>query len=411
MPISDLEFLQIQTMLDKIGVIDFQYQKEKKKDSFNIFNLLIRKFDEVNLHSRFIYELLNPEGSHGFENLFLNTFLANLQITDISLENVKVRKEYKNIDLLITNKSQAVIIENKLWANDRWEQLQGYYEKMVNEGFKDIRVVYLSIDGRPPEDFSIGTLSLLADWEDIFFMASYENDIDRWLESCIKEAYDKPTLRETLVQYKLLVNEISGKTMNKDERDEIIHFLAQGDNILRAKKIAENWKDIRWFTEWDFWNDLEKTIKAEYQIMDTQKYDSHKLDSVVHHSRNRNPWYGIMIKIGEYDNTDACIFIERGQGDVYYGLTMILDHSKWISNDEKFNGIAKKLESFSDWEKENHWLGGNYCEPKINFTNFSNDATLKLVNENYRRSYVTSLWHDIKKYIEMVRIAINEENA
>lgn len=400
------KFLPIKLLLNKANVIDFQYRKEKNKDSFNIFNLLSRKFDEVNIHSRFLFELLNPDGSHGLNRAFLELFLRDMQIMGFSLDEVRVRREYRNIDLLITNKNQAIIIENKLWANDRWEQLQGYYLRILNEGFKDIRVVYLSLDGKNPEEYSIGTLPLLPNWQDIFYTISYESDLNKWLENCIKEAYDRPTIRETLKQYRLLVNEITGKTMNTEERDEIINLIAEDNNILYAKKIAENWNHIRWFTEWWFWTELEEKISLDYRILDLQKYDSANLDSVVHHGRNRNPWYGIMIKIGEYLDSDACIFIERGQTDVYYGLTLVKNNHRL--EDTKFQALANKLEDFSDWGFEGSWIAGNYCEPKINFGSFSNETTLKLINETFRNDYINNLWVSMKEYIVKVQRALLE---
>ena len=44
-------------------------------DKFNIFSILRKSSDEVNLHSKFIYELLNPNGSHQQGDIFLNLFI------------------------------------------------------------------------------------------------------------------------------------------------------------------------------------------------------------------------------------------------------------------------------------------------------------------------------------------------
>src|SRR5258708_4440017 len=168
MTFSESELTQLQILLDRVGSIDLKYQESRQKNKFNIFNLIAKKFDEVNLHSRFIYELLNPKGSHGYKTCFLEKLLFHLQISDFQMEGVQVYREYRNIDLLIKNNKQAIVIENKLWAVDQQEQLQRYYELLKQEGYQDIRIFYLSIDGKEPSDHSIGTLNLLPNWNSIY---------------------------------------------------------------------------------------------------------------------------------------------------------------------------------------------------------------------------------------------------
>ncbi|MDT3403758.1 PD-(D/E)XK nuclease family protein [Mucilaginibacter terrae] len=402
---------QLQVLLDQIGLIDFQFKKNRQKNRFNIFNLLERKFDEVNLHSKLIYELINPKAEHCFGLIFLEKLLGQFGILGFELNNVKVRKEYKKIDILISNNKQAIVIENKLWAPDQPEQLQRYYDILFNEGYRDIKLFYLSIDGKEPDDNSTGNLILLESYKQVLFTVSYETDIDQWLEYCVKEAYNHPPLRETLLQYRSLVQEISGKTMNKEEMDEIIDFLAEGDNVLKAKKIAENWKNVKWFTEWYFWRDLETIINGEYEVLDYMKYDSNKLSSVVHNSRNRNPWYGIMFRIGEFSGADAHLLIERSFSDVYYGLTMIVNGKRNLNEDPKFSELAKRVLEFSDWGVEEYWIAGHYCEPKINFESFSNDSTLKLLNDDFRAKYLNDLWLLIKQFVIMVQQVLGDYNT
>jgi hypothetical protein len=407
MTLSQTELDKLQLLLDQTAHIDYQYKKTRNQDRFNIFNILSGKFDEVNLHSRFLYELINPLGSHNCDNLFLNLFLNQLHVNDFDLSNVKVRREYRKIDLLITNKNQAIVIENKLWAIDQPAQLQRYYELLEKEGYNNIKIFYLSINGKDPEDHSIGILKQRINWSTLFATISYREDIEQWLENCIKESYSKPVLRETLIQYRALIWEISGRTMHKEEMDEIIEFLAQGENMVKAKKIAENWNNAKWFTEWYFWRDLDKIISCEYEIKGLQKYSSDNLNSIIHNRRNRNPYYGLMFKIGNYLDAEACIFIERGgeMESVYYGLTMVIGQTREQSGDIKFNQLATKISEFSEWFQETHWIGGNYCNPEINFNLFSDPVTLKLLNDEYRAYYISNLWQQIKVFLEK---ALNE---
>jgi hypothetical protein len=411
MNISSSELNQIQTLLDKIGVIDFQYQKTRTKNKFNIFNLLSKRFDEVNFHSKFIHELLNPKGSHGYGFAFLGKLLSELQLSEFKIEDAEVYKEYKNIDILIkNNRKQAIVIENKLWAVDQPAQLERYYKALIGEGFLDIKIFYLSIDGKDAEDHSIGELNLLPNWATIYTPISYNHEIDQWIECCIKEAYNHPALRETLIQYKSLINEITGKTMNNEERHEILELIAKGDNVLSAKKIAENWVHVRWHTEWDFWSDLENKISTKYNILELQKYSADNISSVVHYTRNRNYWYGIMFEINKYKGDQACIFIERSDGKVYYGLTTVRENSKRFNKEMKFSLLAEKIQEISEWGWEDHWIGGKYCYPEINFNSFSNEATLRLINPDFRENYINKLWLSIKEFAEQCNNIIDQLN-
>ncbi|MCP4987377.1 MAG: hypothetical protein GY928_15375 [Colwellia sp.] len=53
--------------------------KHHTEFQFNLFSVLRSASDEVRLHSRFITEILNPKGSHGFGDCFLQEFLKTLK--------------------------------------------------------------------------------------------------------------------------------------------------------------------------------------------------------------------------------------------------------------------------------------------------------------------------------------------
>ena len=70
----------IKTLLSKINPIyaktkQADEEKRKRGEYFNIFNTLRLWSEEVRLHSRFLAELLNPNGNHGMGNAFLCQFL------------------------------------------------------------------------------------------------------------------------------------------------------------------------------------------------------------------------------------------------------------------------------------------------------------------------------------------------
>src|SRR4051812_21689271 len=63
-------------------------------ESFNIFNVLDLEYHETRLHSKFIAELLNPQGSHGQKTVFLKRFLEQLNIFQIEESLLAQAKVY-----------------------------------------------------------------------------------------------------------------------------------------------------------------------------------------------------------------------------------------------------------------------------------------------------------------------------
>lgn len=110
---------------------------------FNIFDAL--RIDRAEIrHSNFLAFILDPSESHGQSQLFLKALLMDLlkaapvslrpfspiEMDGTDLRGVTVRREWQNIDLLITCEQPAfvVAIENKIDSREHSNQLQRYQE-------------------------------------------------------------------------------------------------------------------------------------------------------------------------------------------------------------------------------------------------------------------------------------------
>ena len=89
-----------------------EQQKKRGLNDYNLFTSLLDKSDEVRLHTRFICSLLNPEGNHFQDDLFLEKFISAVGINNFGLntKNAKVFREYEYIDLYITDGDKHIII-------------------------------------------------------------------------------------------------------------------------------------------------------------------------------------------------------------------------------------------------------------------------------------------------------------
>jgi len=128
---------------------------------FNIFETLGSTYSELK-HSNVLAWLLNPNENHGLQSYFLKQFFKSVMLenskSDISFfdfelfdySSVEVRREWKNIDLLVVIKEKdkkiVVVIENKIKASEHSDQLKRYWETIEREKeFQDNNVVKLFV--------------------------------------------------------------------------------------------------------------------------------------------------------------------------------------------------------------------------------------------------------------------------
>ena len=185
-----------------------------KKEDFNIFSILRNEYDEVNLHSKFIVELLKNKN---YGKKFIEIFLGKLEIQVFNYENINIFSEYSKgingrIDILLEfskgKEKKAIIIENKIYAEDQIGQLNRYYYSMISKNYfnDELEIVYLTLDGSEPDEESIKGLSKEA--KEKIVTISYKENIIGWIDDCIKEVAEVPIIRETLIQYRSLLKKL-----------------------------------------------------------------------------------------------------------------------------------------------------------------------------------------------------------
>lgn len=139
---------------------------ESKLSSFNIFEAVGMTRQEIR-HSYFLSFLLNPSESHYFGDLFLKKFLISsllsfenppfsvISIDVANLEDAEVKREYKNIDILVYSSSEKLVvaIENKIDSSEHSNQLNRYRE-IVESDFHEYRklLIYLTKEGNLASD-------------------------------------------------------------------------------------------------------------------------------------------------------------------------------------------------------------------------------------------------------------------
>lgn len=228
------------SLLDKISSINEKYEENFRKtgEKFNIFETLnLTKVEWA--HSRILAELLDPKGSHGKGDLFLEKFLKilakkhktcayddsdNGEVGEFSIEGAIIQEEKPTDngrpDIIITNKNcEKIILENKICAPEGDTQLEKYSKE------KPIHLIFLTPYGKKAKKIGAGEFD--------YIKMSYRDDILEWLELCKKES-DNPILEANLTQYILLIKQITGQPRSMDMEEEVIDAIINDSKYVSA---------------------------------------------------------------------------------------------------------------------------------------------------------------------------------
>lgn len=395
----------MEKLFESIEKLKREYDSKREKDRFNIISIFHKEREEK-LHSRVISYLLSPSSGHGMGALYCELFIRNvlkLNENELSLSDFKVlpneeeKTEYKFIDILIINKSksQAIIIENKIDANDSNHvhkstgdesinfnigQLDRYYNTIKTGKDKDGRscpemkcdnvfVYYLSPYGKEPSAESIRILKDISEsWKSDRSIISYDLDVRAWLKDCIeKTPSEKALLEEFLKHYLKIVNKMTHNDISREERNGLKNIF--GNNIQKSKYLMDNFKHVKWHTVYDFWQELMNQLKnAGYTNIEIYHNNGTSKDL-------KNPIFINAISQVTHFN----------KANLNHGFLFDLK-----------NGNRAYISSLGrlSWGNQNlnKWI---YFEQEINFSDFSIDSTYSLINQENMKSTIESIIKEI----------------
>ena len=266
-------------------------QRAMGKHDYNIFTLFHNFSDEVNLHSNFIASLLDPNGDHYKGDLFLKLFLETCGIDDFSIDTGRatVFKEFKHIDIYISDGKKHIILENKVYAKDQPTQIARYIEAIKKEGAEDedIYVLYLNPDGELPKENSLGgyklnqnNTKLEKDGSSINFkVISYGKEILEWIDKCKNEVSNITDLNVFLSQYKDVIEMIYDRYKRIDEMETANLVEIFKENYTAASEIANNYQETRKKIIDEFFENVKENLEKDEAIKGTYSIE---LNSVAY---------------------------------------------------------------------------------------------------------------------------------
>ena len=266
-------------------------QRAMGKHDYNIFTLFHGFSDEVNLHSNFIASLLDPNGDHYKGGLFLKLFLETCGIDDFGIDTSRatVFKEFKHIDIYISDGKKHIILENKVYAKDQPTQIARYIKAIQNKGAEerdvedeDICVLYLHPDGKLPDNQSFGDYhaKLLGENPSIEFkVISYGKEILEWIDRCKNEVSNITDLNVFLTQYKDVIEMIYDRYKRIDEMETAKFVEIFKENYTAVSEIANNYQEMRKKIIDEFFENVKENLEKDEAIKGTYSIE---LNSVAY---------------------------------------------------------------------------------------------------------------------------------
>lgn len=380
------------SFIEEINKITKEYRLANY-NQFNIFKIMFKQHDEKYLHSRFIAFLLDPNGSHKQGTLFLEFFLQVMGISNFSLDGIRVnpteveRSEVYNIDILIRNSlNQAIIIENKFFAKDQTKpdseeiakepllkyQLTRYYLKIaIEKKYEIVKMIYLSIDGKNPEDFNKfpDVVKSLIDKKD------HLSDIATWLDLCLEKLTTDSDLKRSVEQYKQarfqFLNDVQLalrlKELTAQYIDEAKPFWLANYELIDSELhfVKNQFIHVKWHVVHEFYAELQKLVEETFQVT-VNEINKEQITKLTH--LNRKIPTSLTFEIN---------------GIIYY-----------VCNDE--NGFSFGSLKQPQKEKKFEFL---FKDRHYGWFDFTNDEVFELIKPEKRDELVGQMVDQLKDFV------------
>ena len=383
-------------LLSKVGRFYERHNAARQgRTHFNVFTVLRSSSDEVNLHSRFLHAVLGHRATPDGELENLRDFVTDVAcVEDFRLEGAKVGRETYNIDLLIEENDkndetqrQAIVIENKIWADDREEQLQRYRQKLVELGYDPsaIHLLYLTPFGTEPSEQSIGHLKCKT--------VSYWVDLPRWLERCQQRAFDDPALRESIAQYLQLIRAITG---SEAYMVDLKNLCLKDDNLLLTHDLSQAFVEAKTDLVVHLWCDIDRALRSRIDGLPDLEWPDRAKSSAVKDCINgkRSSWSGLCYRITE----GAWLSVVA---DSYLWFGMSCDIDKYPKQHENLRVALSEVAGTST--PTTPWY--RYPSDDLDLRNLNHDNLRMLMSETARLQFAQDLAAPIVNLWQQARLA------
>lgn len=222
-------------------------------NKFNLFDVLKLSRTEIR-HSNMLAWLFDPNENHGLGDRVLRGLINfiilrykpknidEFSMVSMDLYSFEVRREWKDIDLLLVSNDAkvAICIENKIDSSEHSEQLEKYKKIMCSnyeDSGYDVVYIYLSPDGKLPSD-ELWNVMTYQDVLQIIERESSRGNLNIQVKTLIDNYID--ILRREIVEDQRL-KEVCAEIYAKHKEALDLIYEHRPDEILNMTAIVKDW--------------------------------------------------------------------------------------------------------------------------------------------------------------------------
>ena len=388
---------------EKIKLFKEEQKKQKQRglNDYNMVNVVRKENAEVGMHSNVIYSLIDPNGLHYQDDLFLRIFIKNvLEINDfgdiLSVQAEESTNENRRVDFTIKSNNYYIGIEMKVDASDLENQISHYYDDLKEKASKDsnqkVLIYYLTKNGK---DASLNSHNNKVTPTKI----SFKEHILNWIDKCQQEVKNITNLNEAFENYKDIVKKvlnIKNAKVGTMENKLLEMFDENKENFMIASSIYNNFDQIKYKIVSDFFskylidyftskfNEIKEYKDWEITVnMDTLRSP----DTYPIRIKKRNSNWKLIFQFG---------FVTSNMNSGYYGIS-VSDLSVPLSDFIKSNHSEllkwkrnSKISLFWDFTPRNYTYATENLvafkfEPEVTSQEYFNlfENTIKTLKTNY----------------------------
>ena len=267
---------------------------------------------------------------------------------------------------------------------------------------KNITTYYLTLDGHEPSNESLGKFKKLENING--HCISYPNEITNWLMKCLRMTTETPFLRESIIQYKNLLEKMTGNQTDIKQRLDIKDIIGKNsENMNSTKMLIDNFRHVKWHAVRNFWDDLSKELESNgYEII--SKPTDQNITDITHYETYRK---------GQKNKQDCGIYFNFINGIKFCVWNESQEYLYWgLEKKEKIDDLLKTqiqeiVESSPEFqENEIYHFWNEFFDndkDKIWLTNFNHQATFDLINSENKDKAIFNIVEKIKMFEKRIK--------
>ena len=224
----------------------------------------------------------------------------------------------------------------------------------------------------------------------------------------IKEVAQNPIMRETLVQYKNLLEKLTNSE-EKDFMKELKEMILLNQEYLNiAWKLPDIVESIKVDLQLKFWQKLEEKLDVSLKEKGFLKENSlpfpnhhYSKENIEKFYRNmkKNRWFGLMYFIKEIENRGKLYLRIEVEENIYYGFRIIDNLNNFNQNDK--DDLFEKEMLKLKFQRTENWLGWKYIynlenkEQRLNLKNMNNEVASVLNDDKKLDNLILGIEKDI----------------